>query len=232
MAARAPRRTPSRRGFTIVELLIVVAVTTAGFIALADLQTSSLRGMRSMSRMADALALGENFLEDLRLEFSQWTPETSLEVLASAGKLPHLAGLPTGAAAQAGAQTPGDGVVGGPGWVIGDEDGGVDRRVGVVGDLSAFPPSPVSPAAPTNAGALAATTDPNVPGGAQPFCLLYRLTWLVPQRAFRAEVEVQWPLDTANMTNFAKCDTIAASRLDEVRSVTLTTTISANLFRR
>ena len=179
--------------------------------------------------MADALALGENFLEDLRLEFSQWTPETSLAALASGGKLPHLAGLPTGAAAQPGAQTLGDGVDGGPGWVIGDEDGDPDRRVGVVGDAGAFP---AAPATASNAGALAATTDPNVPGAAQPFCLLYRLTWLVPQRAFRAEVEVQWPLDTANMTEFVKCDKIAASRLDQVRSVTLTTTISANLFRR
>ena len=171
LLAPAPRRgfTPApRRGFTIVELLIVVAVTTAGFIALADLQTSSLRGMRSMSRMADALSLGENFLEDLRLEFSQWTPETPLETLAAAGKVPHLAGLPTGASAQPGAQTSGDGVDGGPGWVIGDEDGGDDRRVGVVGDASAFPAVPVAPSGRSNAGSLAATTDPNVPGAPSP----------------------------------------------------------------
>ena len=107
--------------------------------------------------------------------------------------------------------------------MIGGAPGANDRRVSAVGD-----PSPLG----YNAGSLAAMLDPGFEADQQPYCLLYRLTWLIPGSAIRAEVEVSWPLDVADIEAFMRCDTMAANQLDQVRSVTLTTTISVNLFRR
>ena len=99
--------TKRRRGFTLVELLMVVTLTTVGFVGLFSLQASTIRGMGNMVRMQQATSLAENFIENLRLEFSSWT---ATQPLSNPSLFPHLAGLPTNDASQAGAQTPGDGV--------------------------------------------------------------------------------------------------------------------------
>ncbi len=209
-----------RRGFTLVELLMVVAITTAGFVGLFSLQASTIRGMGNMVHMQRATALAENFIEQVRLEFSAWTPTQPLHHQTL---FPHLAGLPTDDAAQAGVQTPGDGVDGGPGWVIGDTDGTTDRRVSAAGD-----PHPQG----LNTGIRKALLAPDIEDVDQHFCLLYRLTWLQPNRVIRIEVEVSWPLEQANIDEFMACKMSAASRLSEVRSVTVTSTLMINLFKR
>jgi len=215
---------PARSGFSIIELLVVVVVTTIGFVALFELQAGSLRGMRNMRHMAEATNLAENFIERMRLEFSAWTPQ-SIAGLGDDAAFPRLAGLPTGNEAWAGAQTTSSvAIEGGPGWVIGSLDG-EDRRVSVAGDLDE--------SLGFNEGLHSALVDQGIAGEAQqPYCLLYRLTWLIPSQAFRVDVEVSWPQDHADMNSFVQCDVIAANRLDERRSITLTTTIATNLFRR
>ena len=52
------------------------------------------------------------------------------------------------------------------------------------------------------------------------------------REVLRAEVEVAYPMDVADMDDFVTCGTMAASKLDEVRSVTLTSSIMVNLFNR
>ena len=208
------------RGFTLAELLMVVGVSTMGFVALFDLQAKSVRGMTNMVRMQQATLLAENFIENLRLEFSQWTPTESLK---GAQKFPHLANLGIDDAAIPGGKTPGDNVEGGPGWVIGDDRMGSDRRVPRAGDLH---PSGY------NAGIRMATISPGMEEDDQPFCLLYRLTWLQPNRAIRLEVEVSWPMDRADMKRFQQCDFSASTRLSEVRSVTMTSALLINVFNR
>lgn len=226
MRTHTPRRPPrSARGFSIIELLIVVGVSTVGFVALFDLQAGTLRGMHNMRLTTDATNLAENFIERLRIEFMAWTdrPDGQLDELT----FPHLAGLPVGSAVAAGTMTPGGDVEGGVGWVIGGAGDGVaeDRRVSVVGDLDS--------ALGTNVGLHQAMVDPGLAGEAQqPFCLLYRLTWLIPGQAIRVEVEVSWPLENANMEEFMRCDRIAGGQLHQVRSVNLTTTLAVNVFGR
>lgn len=212
----------SRAGFTLIELLIVVGVTTIGFIALFDLQASTLRGMQSMTQMGQATQLAENFIEQLKLEFSAWTPTQPLD---DAALFPNLGGLNTSVEASPGEQTDGEGGADmGPGWTIADtENIANDQRVSLVGD-----PHPRG----FNAGIRQAMIEPEMEETMQPFCMLYRLTWLIPNRAIRAEVEVSWPLDTADLTEFRKCEFNAANRLDQVRSITLTSTIMVNLFNR
>jgi len=227
---RAPDRTwLSAAGFTIIELLIVVAISTTGFMALARLQTSSLQGMKTTATLGEAVSLAENFLEDLRLEFSQWTPTNSIQQLGI-DSLPSLGDLPVGGNIGAGAQTPGDGIVGAPGWIIAGEAGG-NRLVPMAGDVRSFNNINGQNVS-LNAGTRQAMNDPNIPEASEKFCLRYRLTWLVPNKAMRAEVEVSWPYNPVDLEVLDTCAYYAAERLGEVRSVTLTSTVMINLFRK
>jgi hypothetical protein len=138
------------------------------------------------------------------------------------GAFPHLAGLPVGPAAVAGGQTVGGEVLAAPAWIIGDDGVGTDRRVSIVGD--------------ENAGLNTGIRQSMLTGGSeeieQPFCLHYRLTWLIPNRSIRAEVEVIWPLEGANLEDFVECGQLASAALGELRSVNLTTNLSVNTFLR
>lgn len=207
-------------GFTLVEVLIVVIVSTLGFVALFGMQVATLRGLSNTRRIIEATNLAENFLEQLRLEFSAWTDEPGGGL--ADGVFPHLAGLPVGPSAVAGGQTVGGEIADAPAWIIGDAGVGADRRVSVIGDQNgAF-----------NTGIRAAMLSPGSEEVEQPFCLHYRLTWLIPNRSMRAEVEVVWPLENANLETFVDCAQLASAALGELRSVNLTTNLSVNTFLR
>ena len=60
-------------GFSLVELLMVIVVTTLGFVALLNMQMATLRGLAHAKHMAEGTNLAENFIEQLRLEFMSWT---------------------------------------------------------------------------------------------------------------------------------------------------------------
>lgn len=212
-----------RSGFSLIELLMVVVVSTMGFVALFGMQTASLRGLNNTKRILEATNLAENFIEELRVEFMAWTENPGEGLQDLPASFPHLADLPTGPAVAAGAQTPGDAIPGAPGWVLGDEGLEADRRVSVVGD-----PHPLG----LNNGVRAAMLSPGFEGDEQPFCLHYRLTWLIPNRAIRAEVEVSWATPEADMDDFVQCDQTASSNLGELRSVTMTSTLPVNVFQR
>ena len=205
-----------------MELMITVSIATMGFVALFTLQAITYRGMANTQNLIQATNLGENFLEQLKLEFMAWTDNPG-EGLENGENFPHLADLPTGASATAGATTAGSGMMEAPGWVHGGIDTGEDRRVSVVGATH-----PLG----FNAGSRAAMISPGQEEVERPFCLHYRLTWLIPNRALRAEVEVSWPMENANLTEFLRCEQLAASNLGEVRSVTLTSTLAVNVFQR
>jgi prepilin-type N-terminal cleavage/methylation domain-containing protein len=210
------------RGFSLLELMITVSVATMGFVALLTLQTSTMRGMINTRHLIQATSLAENFLEQLRLEFMGWTDNPG-EDLTNTANFPHLAGLPTDAAAAAGAMSVTAGLVDAPGWVNADIDNGDDRRVSVVGD-----PHPFG----FNNGIRTAMITPGAEDIEQPYCMRYRLTWLIPGRAIRAEVEVAWPLENANIDRFLACEDLASSNLGELRSVTLMSTLAINVFQR
>ena len=214
--------TKRARGFSLLELMITVSVATMGFVALLTLQTSTLRGMTNTRHLIQATSLAENFIEQLRLEFMGWTDNPG-GGLSDDATYPHLAGLPTDAAAAAGATSVTSGMTNAPGWVNADIDNGEDRRVSVVGD-----PHPFA----FNAGIRRAMISPGAEDIEQPYCMRYRLTWLIPGRAIRAEVEVAWALENANIEKFLACEELASSNLGELRSVTLMSTLAINVFQR
>ena len=67
-------RASGTRGYTIVEVLVTVAVATLGFIAIVDLQSSSLRGFAESRMTTTALHQAEHFIEMVRAETLQCSP--------------------------------------------------------------------------------------------------------------------------------------------------------------
>ena len=215
------RRHRRARGFSLVELLMVVVVTTLGFVALLNMQMATLRGLAHAKHLAQATNLAENFIEQLRLEFMSWT-DIPGQGLDGGGTFPHIKDLVVGGGVTAGAQATGD-VLGAPGWMRAGPTSGEDRRVSRVG--------PMNPLG-FNSGIRQAMIQPGFEGTDKPYCMHYRLTWLVPNRAIRVEVEVSWPLANADLDKFMLCDTLASADLGQARSVTLTSSLGMNVFER
>jgi prepilin-type N-terminal cleavage/methylation domain-containing protein len=65
---RRADRTGSERGFTLLELLITLSVTTIGLIGLLSLHLSVARGNDGASRSAEAQQIGAGILEGLRAQ--------------------------------------------------------------------------------------------------------------------------------------------------------------------
>ena len=61
-----PTRRRGQRGFTLLELLITLSVTTIGLIGLLSLHLSVTRGNDGASRSAEAQQIGASILEGLR----------------------------------------------------------------------------------------------------------------------------------------------------------------------
>lgn len=64
------RRT--QRGFTVVEILIAVAVTAVGFAAIFSLQIGSMQGNIAARDMSAAMNLAERYAEVLRRDTYEW----------------------------------------------------------------------------------------------------------------------------------------------------------------
>ncbi len=60
------RRRPRQRGFTLLELLITLSVTTIGLIGLLALHVSVARGNDGAGRSNEANAIGNRTIEELR----------------------------------------------------------------------------------------------------------------------------------------------------------------------
>lgn len=86
-----PRRSSGPRGFTLLELLITLSVTTIGLIGLLSLHLSVARGNDGASRSAEAQQIGAQQIETLR-------------ALSATGMMNALTGNPNALPPQAEAQ--------------------------------------------------------------------------------------------------------------------------------
>jgi prepilin-type N-terminal cleavage/methylation domain-containing protein len=85
MASGAVRARRDQRGFTLLELLITLSVTTIGLVGLLSLHLSVARGNDGASRAAEAQQLCATELEKLR---SQSATEMMTTLTGSAGAVP------------------------------------------------------------------------------------------------------------------------------------------------
>jgi prepilin-type N-terminal cleavage/methylation domain-containing protein len=176
----APRHGPARpravrrdRGYSLIEVLVVIAVTTVGFLALISLQTSILRANENAWNTTGAVALARHIHETIRLEALQWYNDSNDGLGGVAqDRFRYLKAL--------------KGVMVGPGQDTGWLDVGRDA-MGVTGDFQQVNQIGFQPA--YDAGALQEVRNDR----SQRFCVRYRLTWVVPNYLLRADVRVLWP---------------------------------------
>lgn len=197
-----PRGT--RRGFSIVELLVVVAVTGVGFVALLDLQVSSIRGLTYPANLTAAINLGEHFLSTLRVEAIEWTGKNGQTW--DNPRLKYLSTLdPT---------LPADSP---DSWqVLPAVDGATDAFRDQAGADDVYDPGLLREIQPRQ--------NPR-------FCLHYQLVFVSEaENLIRAQVRVLWLRDEASWAEFKDCPlTMAEARfMGRVQSVTLTDQILIN----
>lgn len=198
------RRRSGRRGFSIIELLVVVAVTSVGFVALLDLQVSSIRGLTYPANLTAAINLGEQFLATLHVEAIEWTGQGN-----QSWNNPNLRYLSTLNEAVA-SDAP-------EAWrVAAGADDAPDLFRDQAGSDQWY-----------DAGLLREIDPRQNPR----FCLHYRLVWAnQSQRVMRADVRVLWLRDDAAFTQFSDCriEMAEARFRGQVQSLTLTDQILIN----
>jgi len=69
-------RVRNQRGFTLLEVLIAVAISSIGFAAVFAMQVGSMQGNIAAREQGAAAALGERFVEVLRRDSYLWTGTT------------------------------------------------------------------------------------------------------------------------------------------------------------
>lgn len=194
-----------QEGYSLVEVMAVLAITVVGLLALINLQVGTLKGLTASRSMMDGVNLAEHFLETLKSEAIPWNTD-SATMVSQTTRFPHLrlAGSPA---------TEG----GGSGWVRAyiSDDAGSDKRVGALGNDSDW-----------DSGVLN-----EVPAGVnQRYCVHYRLTWVIPEYLLRADVRVLWMRDDSDLTLYDECQIGMETDLANVSSVTLPGTIMRNVF--
>ena len=187
----------SKRGFSMMELLIVVTITTIGFVALLNLQVSSIQGLAYPTRLTEAVNLADHFLGTLQMEAMEWTPEGTRP-----WNSPNLRYLPT-------LQDPA------PSWRIAWRD------------AHEFPDGSVPHKFVNQNGSIIEyDTGLQAEFPAQDnarFCVHYRLSWALPnERVMRAEVRVLWLRKSAAWDDWKDCPLGMEMRRDAVESVTVT----------
>lgn len=198
-------------GFSLIEILIVVVITTVGFLTLINLQVGTLRGVGSSKSMMQAVNLSEHFIETLKTEALVWTGDPA-GLHQDAIKFPYLRAAPNNTEA---GQT--------SDWVKAYDSSKTDRRIGPLGNATAASPFKL------NDGGILLEIPPERD---KKYCLAYRLTWIVPGYLLRADVRAMWLRDESDFTLYQTCDPGARpwEDLTNVSSVTIPGTVMRNVF--
>lgn len=196
------------KGFSLMELLMVIVITTIGFLALINMQVGTLHAANESRSMMDAVNMAEHFIETLKSESIAWNGDAASTILQGglAGQFPHLRYVGNAT------------LNGGSGWIEGYRSTETDRRVGPLGNADA-----------TWDAGISNEVNPNLN---RRFCLHYRLTWLVPDYLVRADVRVLWMRDEAQISLYQSCGvgTQMHEDLSNVGSITVPATIMRNVF--
>lgn len=200
-------RRPGPRGFTMVELLVVLAVTVVGFVALLKLQIGTLHGAGASRDQQNAINLAEHVGQTMQIEALQWTPASG-ELANST--FTYLKNAPTdtneGSATEWLKAFPGTG------------GAGKELYVSPVGNDAAY-----------DSGAIGLYSGGTGAFNAE-YCVHYRLTWLIPDVLLRADIRVMWLRNDAAWGDYKQCPLNMADNLHDVNSVTTPVSILRNVF--
>jgi prepilin-type N-terminal cleavage/methylation domain-containing protein len=194
------------QGFTLVEVMIVIAVTMIGFLAMSHLQAAVLRATENSWNAAGAVELAHHVQQTIRMEALAWTND-SLEsdggVLQTRFKYLKNVGAP------------------GAGMDMEWTDAlfyPSSAEFAMVNQLGYQPDY--------DAGVLAV-----IPGDRnQRYCVRYRLTWLVPNFLIRADVRVLWVREQGKAADYDACPAIMEAHPEDVFSIAFPTTVMRNVF--
>ncbi len=193
-----------KRGFSIIEVLIVVVLTSIGFIALIQLQIGTLRGIGSSRNIFEATNLAEHVIETMRIESLEWIAPGSV-MTSQPTQFPYLY-----KASEAS-------LGGSSGWLPTMLSTDQDHRVGSLGN---------------NLNSYGGILQQIPPDRNKKFCVHYRLTWLIPDYLLRAEVRVLWTRMDGDHSLYEQCETGMVNDLANVGSITIPATVSRNIFVR
>lgn len=203
------------RGFTLVELMVVVLISLLGFLALLHLQTGINRSNTNAWNLVSATYLGEHLIETVRMEALEWTNDASQDYGQS--KFHYLKALDNGIKPPVAGYT--------TAWQKAFDTTGTFRRVNQVGRLFGTG---------TEYDAGIAGEFPDNRG--QLYCVHYRLAWVIAGYLARLEVRVLWPRmegEQRNATTLQSYDTCPLEMVDDVANVygvTLTSMVMKNVF--
>jgi len=211
------RRTlPGRRadrGFSLAEVLVVLTLTTIGFIAIINLQIGTLEAVATARNVTEATNLAEHVIELIRSEAIEWTADG--DTVNSQFTYLSVAGNPAAG--------------GGSGWELATLSPSMnDRRVGSLGD--AFLGGIDGITTGSNEGILNEfPADRN-----KRFCVFFRLSWIIPDYLLRADVRVLWMRGRQTQTEYADCSPADPRDMfddtSRVSSVTIPATVMRNVF--
>jgi len=207
---------PLRRadaGFSLMEILVVLTLTTIGFIAIINLQIGTLDALTTARNQTEATNLAEHVIELIRSDAIEWTVNGET---TNALRFPYLSEAGEPSLVSGG---------GGSGWLLASLSPDTDRRVGSLGDAFQSPTG-----LNRNAGILNEfPADRN-----RRFCVFYRLTWIIPDYLLRADIRVAWMRGRQTQTVYTDCGGADPEHMfndtSRVSSVTIPATVMRNVF--
>jgi len=192
-------------GFSLIEVLIVIVITTVGFLALINLQVGTLHAVGTSRNMMLAINLAEHFIETMKVEALAWNEEGT-DLTSNPTAFPHLHRV--GSAA----------VGAGSDWIQAYDSSEADKRVSPLGNDTAGWDPGIAAEIPTTLN--------------RQFCVHYRLVWLIPNYLIRTDVRVMWLRPRANISDYESCATGLEMHTDlaNVSSITIPGTVMRNVF--
>lgn len=209
---RGPAATGRRRdaGYSLVEVMVVIAVTIVGFLALTSLQASILKANENSWNITSAVALARHVQETIRMEGLQWYNDSFDGIGGVAQErfryLKHV-GVPAAGT--------------GSDWLDAEfYAAGTDfQLVNQLGNQGAY-----------DAGALQEVRNDR----GRRYCVRYRLTWIVPNYLIRTDVRVLWVRHEGRAGLYDACPMTGADTMEnhpeDVFSISIPATVMRNVF--
>lgn len=205
------RKRIQTQGFTLIEVMATLVVTIIGLSGLFLTELATSHAQESVRDMVYAVNLADLTINDIRLEGLEWTTNSGQGINQTKLKrLSTLTGTP-----QAGKGTS---------WTLAFNSS--TPHIYTVG-----------PSGGDFSENYTSSTTPSYDDGIKNefplarmrrYCVWYRLIWLIPNYAIRADVRVAWPKKNAlnSSTNYWGCPVSMVADINQINFITLSSTIN------